>query len=146
MMFLENKATYTWDAARPLCGPLVADPRCWSTTKALQFNTFLTLNHTKNTIEVTKGFRRRFPSLETTGCVISGPVILLLSTGMVNGARARGFCQAFKIGRRKLELQFCFLFIRWHFCQWERNLFIALWQHRSPKLEIWASASIGIAA
>ena len=35
-------------------------------------------------IEVTRGFRRRFSSLKTTGCVISGPAILLLSTGIVD--------------------------------------------------------------
>ena len=55
-------------------------------------------------IEVTRGFRRRFSSLKTTGCVISGPVILLLSTGIVDDARTKGFCQAFKIGRGKLKL------------------------------------------
>ena len=55
-------------------------------------------------IEVTRGFRRRFSSLKTTGCVISGPAILLLSTGIVDDARTKGFCQAFEIGRGKLKL------------------------------------------
>lgn len=55
-------------------------------------------------IEVTRGFRRRFSSLKTTGCVISGPGILLLSTGIVDDARTKGFCQAFEIGRGKLKL------------------------------------------
>ena len=55
-------------------------------------------------IEVTRGFRRRFSSLKTTGCVISGPAILLLSTGIVDDARTKGFCQASEIRRGKLKL------------------------------------------
>ena len=55
-------------------------------------------------IEVTRGFRRRFYSLKTTGCVISGPAILLLSTGIVDDSRTKGFCQAFEIGCGKLKL------------------------------------------
>ena len=55
-------------------------------------------------IEVTRGFRRRFSSLKTTGCVISGPAILLLSTGIANDARTKGFCQAFGNGRGKVKL------------------------------------------
>ena len=55
-------------------------------------------------IEVTRGFRRRFSSLKTTGCVISGPAILLLSTGIVDDSRTKRFCQASQIGRGKLKL------------------------------------------
>lgn len=55
-------------------------------------------------IEVTRGFRRRFSSLKTTGCVISGPAILLLSTGIVDDSRTERFCQASQIGRGKLKL------------------------------------------
>ena len=55
-------------------------------------------------IEVTRGFRRRFSSLKTTGCVISGPAILLLSTGIVDDGRTKGFCQASEIRRGKLKL------------------------------------------
>ena len=55
-------------------------------------------------IEVTRGFRRRFSSLKTTGCVISGPAILLLSTGIVDDSRTKRFCQASEIRRGKLKL------------------------------------------
>ena len=38
------------------------------------------------------------------GIIVSGPEILLLSTGIVDDARTKGFCQAFEIGRGKLKL------------------------------------------